>query len=176
MTDTHRKLDYLRFFYVNEDSLKDKDTLKNQAFGKYKSNVCTLALFPFALQILQIQTVNKPELVLRYKYLRSVKTFALLGAFAACWWEKLQLEKKWRYYDRLYPEAVQLQKDIVVDAQIAREREFLGIKDIVTEEDRKLDPDTQKVYEQFYQLPPRSYIGKEHNPNFTENVDHFGKS
>ena len=36
MADTHKDLDYLRFYYASEESLKDKDLLKNQAFEKYK--------------------------------------------------------------------------------------------------------------------------------------------
>ena len=35
MADTHKDLDYLKFFYSSETSLKDKDILKNQAFTKY---------------------------------------------------------------------------------------------------------------------------------------------
>ena len=29
MADTHKDLDYLRFYYASEESLKDKDALKN---------------------------------------------------------------------------------------------------------------------------------------------------
>ena len=36
MADTHKDLEYLRFFYASEDSLKDKDILKNEAFNKYQ--------------------------------------------------------------------------------------------------------------------------------------------
>ena len=36
MADTHKDLDYLRFYCASEESLKDKDLLKNQAFEKYK--------------------------------------------------------------------------------------------------------------------------------------------
>ena len=35
MADTHKDLDYLKFFYSSEESLKDKDILKNQAYTKY---------------------------------------------------------------------------------------------------------------------------------------------
>ena len=29
MADTHKDLDYLRYYYASEESLKDKDSLKN---------------------------------------------------------------------------------------------------------------------------------------------------
>ena len=32
MADTHKDLEFLRFFYSSEESMKDKDILKNQAF------------------------------------------------------------------------------------------------------------------------------------------------
>ena len=32
MADTHKDLDFLRFYYSSEDSLKDKDILKSEAF------------------------------------------------------------------------------------------------------------------------------------------------
>ena len=35
MADTHKDLEFLRFFYSSEESLKDKDILKNQAFQQY---------------------------------------------------------------------------------------------------------------------------------------------
>ena len=49
MADTHKDLDYLRFYYASEESLKDKDLLKNQAFEKYKQNVALLFAVPAAL-------------------------------------------------------------------------------------------------------------------------------
>ena len=60
--------------------------------------------------------INNPEKIVQYRYIRSVKFVSLFGAFGAVWYEKLMLEKKWRYYDRLYPEPTQLQKDLVVEA------------------------------------------------------------
>ena len=35
MADTHKDLEWLRFYYASEESLKDKDLLKNQAFAQY---------------------------------------------------------------------------------------------------------------------------------------------
>ena len=49
MADTTRDLDFLRFYYSSEESLKDKDILKNQAFENYKGNISSLFVIPAAL-------------------------------------------------------------------------------------------------------------------------------
>ena len=35
MSDTHKDLDYLRFYFASEESLKDKDLLKSESFNEY---------------------------------------------------------------------------------------------------------------------------------------------
>ena len=53
------------------------------------------------------------------------------------------MEKKWSYYDRFYPEPTQLQKSLVMEAQIHKEREARGILDEKTLEEKKIiDPET----------------------------------
>ena len=49
MADTRKELPYLRFYHASNDSLKDKDILKHQAFEKYKSNVAWLFFIPASL-------------------------------------------------------------------------------------------------------------------------------
>ena len=49
MADTHKDLDYLRFFFASEESLKDKDILKNQAFSNYQKNAAMLFAIPAGL-------------------------------------------------------------------------------------------------------------------------------
>ena len=104
MADTHKDLDYLRFFYSSEESLKDKDILKNQAYSKYSSNVSILFGIPAMLQLTEICKINVPSELGLYKFVRQVKYFALFGAFAAAYMEKYNLDKKMQYYDRFYPE------------------------------------------------------------------------
>ena len=49
MADTTKDLDYLRFFHTSEDSLLDKDILKNNAWKVYQKNVALLFAIPAAL-------------------------------------------------------------------------------------------------------------------------------
>ena len=49
MADTHKDLDYLRFYFASEESLKDKDSLKNQAWNKYARNTSILCAAPIML-------------------------------------------------------------------------------------------------------------------------------
>ena len=46
MADTHKDLDYLRFYYSSEESLKDKDLLKYEAFTDYQKRVASLFSVP----------------------------------------------------------------------------------------------------------------------------------
>ena len=61
MADTHKDLEFLRFYHTSEAALKDKDALKNQAFDKYRVNSGFLFVIPAALQVAQISTVNQPS-------------------------------------------------------------------------------------------------------------------
>ena len=123
MADTHKDLDLLRFYYSSEESLKDKDLLKSEAFTEYQRRVATLFSIPAVLQLAQISTVNRSSHVNLYKYFRNLKVASLIGGFACVWYEKMQLEKKWTYYNRFYPEPTQLQRSLVKEAQIYKIRE-----------------------------------------------------
>lgn len=48
MSDLVKDINYLRYYHVLDDSLKDKDLLKNQTFIKYSENIKFLFLFPLA--------------------------------------------------------------------------------------------------------------------------------
>jgi hypothetical protein len=48
MADTHKDLEFLRFFYSSEASMKDKDILKNQAYEKYHKNTSMIFMLPAA--------------------------------------------------------------------------------------------------------------------------------
>ena len=52
MADSTKDLDYLRYYFSSEESLKDKDILKTQAFDRYERNVSNLFAIPAALQVL----------------------------------------------------------------------------------------------------------------------------
>jgi hypothetical protein len=108
MADTHKDLEFLRFYHTSEDALKDKDALKNAAYDKYRQNIAFLFAIPAALQVAQISTVNRVSHAEMFRYVRHLKVLALMGSFACIWNEKLTLEKKWQFYNRFYPEPTQL--------------------------------------------------------------------
>ena len=155
MADTTKDLDYLRFFYSSEESLLDKDILKNQAWKNYQKNVALLFSVPALFQMLQINCINKPTRLQQFRFFRNLKIVGLLGAGACMFNEKLVLEKKWRYFDRFYPEPTQLQRTLVVEAQIVKDLERRGL--MQDQEEKYLDPETQKTYEQMYQLPMQDF-------------------
>ena len=57
---------------------------------------------------MQLSRFGRPEMSGQYYFLRRLKLFSLIGATGAILIEKRNLEKKWAYYDRFYPEATQL--------------------------------------------------------------------
>ena len=81
------------------------------------------------------------------------------------WYERTQLEKKWRYFDRLYPEPTQLQKSLITEAEVYAIREQQGIKERTLAEKSVLDPETRRTYAQLYQLPPMRTAEPDHDPN-----------
>ena len=176
MADTHKDLDYLRFFYSSEESLKDKDILKNEAFAKYSKNASLLFVMPAALQLLEISKVNVRAELGVYRYIKRVKFFALFGAFGAAYMEKYNLDKKLTFYDRFYPEPTQLQRTLVQEAQMFKQREALGIKEKTLDEKKVIDPETQKMYEQMYMLPPQRFPEAETDQNPASISSHYGKS
>ena len=52
--------------------------------------------------------------------IRKTKYFALIGGYAAIMMERFNLEKRWTYYDRFYPEATTLQKTLTDEAYNTR--------------------------------------------------------
>ena len=176
MADTHKDLNYLRFYYASQDSLKDKDILKNQAFDQYKNNVAGLFFFPAAFQLMQISRYNRPEMATQYYFLRRMKIVSLLGATAAIYLERQQLEKKWDYYNKFYPEPTQLQRTLVEEAAMFKEREARGLTEQSLQDKKFIDPVTQKTYEQMYQLPPTNTMEGNADVNPSSIQNHYGSS
>ena len=55
-----------------------------------------------------------------------MKLFSLMGGMAVVFNEKLTLEKKWRYFDKFYPEPTQLQRTLVAEAKVVKNLEAAG--------------------------------------------------
>ena len=60
MSDLVGYLDYLRFHHVSDESLKDKDHLKNEAFMIYERKVYNMAIVPLGFQLMQMYYSNNP--------------------------------------------------------------------------------------------------------------------
>ena len=124
MADLVKDVKYLRYYYSSEDSLKDKDILKNQSFQKYATKVSSLFLLPAAFQVWQILLVNNVEKLALYRKVRILKALTLFGAFGLGFREKLNLEYQWEYYNRFYPEPTELQKTLTREAQLFKETAY----------------------------------------------------
>ena len=170
MADLVRDVRYLRYYYSSEDSLKDKDILKNQSFQKYSMRVGSLFLMPTVFQVWQILLVNNAEKLALYKKVRVLKAITLVGAFALGFREKLNLEYQWEYYNRFYPEPTELQKTLTREAQLFKES---GYQPRSQEDLTKINLDSEKIYEQMYRLSPQSYPDPDENPNASSHSNHW---
>ena len=158
MADTTKDLEYLRFFHTSQEALKDKDILKTKAFESYEQKVNVLFAWPAVFQVAQISQLNRPSRLQYYKFFRNMKIFTFFGSFAMVMHEKMLLEKKWRYFDRFYPEATQLQRTLIAEAEVIRDLDARGLlKERSIEDKSYIDPDTEKIYESMYQLPPQRF-------------------
>ena len=99
-----------------------------------------------------------------------------MGTFACFWHEKLTLEKKWNFYNRFYPEPTQLQRSLVTEAQMYREREAKGIKEESIQDKSHIDPETQKRYEQMYSLGQQQFPEGVADVNASGVASHWGRS
>ena len=135
--------------------LKDKDLLKNTAYTDYSKRVVALSTLPAVLQVAHIYLLNRPQFLMQCSYVRQLKVMAAIGSFGLCWYERTQLQRKWRYYDQLYPEPTQLQKTLVTEAQVYQIREEKGLKEQTLEEKQAMDVETARTYQQMYMLAPQ---------------------
>ena len=71
-----------------------------------------------------------------------MKVVSFMGAFGAIWIEKASLEKKWDYYDKFYPEPTQLQRSLVEEATMFKEREARNMPEESMEDKKFIDPET----------------------------------
>ena len=165
MADTHKDLDYLRYYYASEESLLDKDLLKAKAFEKYNSNVNFLFAIPAILQIMQISKFGKQSAYKQYMFLRQLKIYSLGGSILCALYEKEKLDKKWQYYNRFYPEPTQLQRTLVQEAEIFRQREAMGLEEVPLQDKLDYGPEQERIYEQMYRLPPQRYMEPDQDVN-----------
>ena len=121
MSDLAQQAKYLRYYYTSEETLQDKDIQKNQSYDQYSQRVGALFLVPLGLQVWQLSLVNNFEKAALYRKVRILKTLAFGGALFLGLQQKWDLEKKWTYLNRIYPEPTELQKTLYRDAMIFKE-------------------------------------------------------
>ncbi|CDW88129.1 UNKNOWN [Stylonychia lemnae] len=170
MSDLVGEAKFLKFHYTTEESLLDKDILKNKSWDKFEYKVKSLFLLPLGFQCWQISLINNVEKAELYRKVRHFKVLTLLGALSIGIYEKIKLERYWVYLNRFYPEPTQLQKSLYRDAMMFKE---LNYQEKSLEDRQKLDSDTVKIYEQMYRLPPQLYPDPEDDPNPASVKSHY---
>ncbi len=149
MTDHLREAHFLRAHYVSDEMLKDKDTLKNRFFEDYSRRVKCLFAFPMAFQLWQICLINRPEMIRQYNQVRTMKALTLAGAIGFGVLEKVQMDKRFTFLNRYYPEPTELQTKLKMQAILQK----LRPQEVEAKDPFVMDHNTQRIYEQMYQLP-----------------------
>jgi hypothetical protein len=104
MSDLLKDVNLLRFYHTSEDMLKDKDFEKNSLHIAFESKVNALMFVPFCAQLYQLSLSGHAESLHRYKQVRAFKTVSLAGGLLFGLYEWSNLQRKWKYIDRFYPE------------------------------------------------------------------------
>ena len=170
MADLMKDANYLRYYYTSEAMNLDKDICKDKTYLDYQKKCGGLMMIPMGLTVAQISLLGKDPSIFSgtYMKIRVLKTIALGGALALCLNESVAMRKQLTYYDRFYPEATQLQKQLTKEAQIFAENEFEN--ETVEQRLRRMkDPSYVNNYRQFYQLPPAKTMQPDHL--FNANAD-----
>lgn len=114
--------------------------------------------------------VNNFERAALYHRVRVLKSLTFVAALGLGVLEMQGVEKQWKYYDRFYPEATELQKSLYREAMMFKE---LQNQPKTVDQRLKLDTETAKIYEQMYRLPPQKYADPDDDPNPASIKPHY---
>ena len=107
MSQLLRNIHAMEHQWVSNESLIDKDNQKNQAYARFAKNVQNLFIFPLAFQFWQLYLVNNTTRIRLYNQVRQLKVLSLGAALTFSVFELSDLNKRWAYLNRLYPEPTQ---------------------------------------------------------------------
>ena len=153
MTDLTQNINRLKRYYVSKESLIDKDLQKENVFREYSTRVTTFFLAPLSLQVYQLLLLNRPESSATYHRIAKFKWFSLLAATGFGIWELFNLDKKWTYINRVYPEPTPYQKSLQKEAELFKLRDERP-KDFTKK--KSLGVDESLTYAQMYRLSPHT--------------------
>eukprot|EP00347_Sterkiella_histriomuscorum_P003921 403362425 len=170
MSDLSGDARFLKYHYTSDESLLDKDTLKNQSFNKLQTCVSGLFMFPFGLQFAQLYFINIPEKAALYQKIKFLKVLTVVGAIGVGYYELHKFDKYWTFLNRFYPEPTQLQKGLYRDAMLFKEKQY---QPVPFEEKTKIDATTTQIYEQMYRLPPQRYVDPDDDFNAATIKPHY---
>ena len=120
MSDTIQKAEYFNFHHTTDESIKDKDQMKQQFFESFTTIISGSFIFPIGFSIWQLKLINNPQKLHQYKNIRIAKYLSFGWALGLAFYHQHDLQKKWRYCDRLFPEATGLQRALLQEAEMMR--------------------------------------------------------
>ena len=168
MSDLIKDVDRLKRYYVSPDMLREKDMLKDAAYKKTTERIAVVSTIPLLAQLYQLSLVGVPERVSLYRRVASFKWFTFAAAIGLIVKENSDLLKKWRYFDRFYPEPTGLQRAIREEASLVKEYGYTA-----PDPDAEMDSRTRTVYERMYALEPSNETGPDEETNPVDPKRHY---
>ena len=169
MSDLIKDVDRLKRFYVSPDMLREKDVLKDEVYRKTTDRIALVSTVPLLAQLYQISLVGVPERFALYRRVASFKWFSFAAAIGIMVKENSDLMKKWRYFDRYFPEPTGLQRAIRDEAALIKEYGYQA----PDPENIEMDSRTRTVYERMYELDPSNEVGPDEETNPVEPARHY---
>ena len=151
MSDLTSRVKDLKANFVSQGSLRFKDSEKEATFSQYSKKLTLFFLPAFGLQFYQLKLFNQVEKAALFQRVARLKWLSALAALSLGTYELFDLDKKWLYIDRKYPEQTQYQRDLKKEVELMKLRNKISLG-----ENESQIYKLQKImnYKQMYMLPP----------------------
>ena len=151
MSDLTDRVNSLKTNFVSQGSLRFKDSEKEASYNQYGQKLTLFFLPVFGLQFWQLNLFNQVEKAALFQRVARLKWLSALAALSMGTYELFELDKKWLYIDRKYPEQTQYQRDLKKEVEMMKLRNKLS-----QGENESQVYKLQKLmnYKQMYMLPP----------------------
>ena len=122
MSDITRDINSIKQNFIFKGDLREKDLEKTRYYGVYSKTVVLLTSIPIGLQIYQATLINKAESLEKYNRIRQLKWAGAVVALSFGVHSLFDLDKKWQFLERLFPEMSEYQKNLSREAQLFKIR------------------------------------------------------
>ena len=163
MSDLQGHLERMKLFYVDSNSLRLKDLEKHDAYVSFSQKLHWMWVFPVGATFWQASLTNVTGKAGQFATVKAVKWCMFVGALTFGFMEYHNLNQKWRFLNRYYPEATQYQRSLETEAQMFKEQQ---LQEVPYKNVKYTGVVAGHLYDQMYQLPKMVNV----NPDWDVNA------